>query len=127
MTKLKVGDVLVEVLRDRTRRTFPVLKVGRLWATTLHGRVNMQPDAFGRCAVDTGGYGSDRKVYVSHHAADVALWKRKALTELRRCVDRLNAETLRVETLEAALTLLSVEHEPAPTLRGAKVDDVIEP
>lgn len=111
--KLKAGDVLIEVRRGGRRTERTVTKVGRRWAETLNGRVSVEPDASGFIyCPDT--HTSDAEVYVSHYAADVAAWKSGALAAVRKGIEWTYSSKFSVETLESALTLFGIEHEPAP-------------
>lgn len=112
--KLKVGDVLVDLERGGHRRERTVTKVGRVWAYAFGIRVAVGPNPDGTYTIDNNGYGSQRYAYLGHHALDVATWKAKAVTDLRKTLEYGSHRRFSVETLEAALTLFGIEHEPAP-------------
>jgi len=112
--RLKVGDVLVEVERGGKRRERTVAKVGRVWAQALGCRVAVEPNADGTYTIDNHGFGASRRAYLGHHALDVSLWKTSAINAVRKAVDWQSNKTFSVETLEAALVLFGIEHEPAP-------------
>lgn len=112
--KLKVGDVLVELERGGHRRERTVTKVGRVWAYALGIRVAVGPNPDGTYTIDNSGYGASRRAYLGHHALDVAAWKSSVTTELRKAFDLNSRRSFSVETLEAALALFGIEHEPAP-------------
>lgn len=112
--KLKVGDVLVELERGGHRRERTVTKVGRVWAYALGIRVAVDPNPDGTYTIDNNGYGSQRYAHIGHHALDVAAWKTKAMAELRKATEWNSHRKFSVETLESALTLFGIEHEPAP-------------